>query len=89
MNEYRYQSREALKLFHPPPVPFSFIKAIDKSTFYDVYGYLDSLPPQGLGPVVTSCQRAGRTADLLNADIITRRGVMTKYAFPLALLSMS
>lgn len=86
-NEYGYQSREALKLFRPPCVPFSFIKAIDKPTFYKMSDYLDSLPQQGLEPVITSCQQAGSAVDLLEANVITRRGVMSKYVCSLALLA--
>lgn len=78
-NEYGYQSHEALRLFQPPCVPFSFIKAPDKPTFHKMCDYLDSLPQQGLEPVVTACQRAGCADDLLEAEIITRRGVMSKY----------
>ena len=79
VNEYKYQSREALRLYQPPRVPFSFDKAPDKSTFWGICGYVDSLPQQGLEPVITSCQRAGSTVDLLRANVITRRGAVLKY----------
>jgi len=88
-NEYGYQSREALKLFQPPLVPFSFIKATDKPTFRKMCDYLDSLPQPGLEPVITSCQRADCADDLLEANVITRRGVVLKYACSLALLTAS
>jgi hypothetical protein len=88
-NGYGYQSREALRLFQPPYVPFSFIKATDKPTFRQMCDYLDTLPRSGLEPVITSCQRAGRADDLLKANVITRRGVMLKYARSLALLTAS
>ena len=78
INEYKYQSCEALRLYQPPPVPFSFDKAPDKSTFRETCGYVDSLPQQGLEPVITSCQRAGCAGDLRRADVITRRGAVLK-----------
>ena len=80
INEFNYQSREALKIYRPPAVPFTFNKVPDKSAFLEMCNYVDSLPDQGLEPVITSCERAGRTADLLRADVITRRGVMRGYA---------
>ena len=88
INEYGYQSSEALKLFQPPRVPFSFIKAIDKQAFREISNHLDSLPRQGLDSVIASCQQAGCTADLLEANVITRRGVMSKYALSLISLIM-
>ena len=82
VNEYQYQSSEALKIYRPPPVPFSFDGAPDKSAFQKICNHVDSLPQQGIEPVITSCQQAGCTGDLLAADVITRRGVMSKYAMP-------
>lgn len=78
-NEYEYQSRMALKFYSPPTVPFSFLKAPDKSSWAKECNYLDSLPPQGIEPVITSCQRAGCTLDLIGANIIARRGAIVKY----------
>jgi len=89
INEYKYQSCEALRLYQPPGVPFSFDKAPDKSTFWQTCGYVDSLPQQGLEPVITSCQRAGRAVDLRRADVITRRGAVLKYVCSLAAVSSS
>lgn len=86
INEFNYQSREALKLYQPPAVPFTFDKVPDKSAFLEMCHYVDSLPSQGLKPVITSCERAGRTVDLLRADVITRRGVMLGYVRSLAAL---
>jgi len=88
-NEYGYQSREALKLFQPPCVPFSFTKATDKPTFRRMCDYLDCRPRPGLEPVITSCQRAGCADDLLTANVITRRGAVLKYACSLVLLTAS
>ena len=88
INEFHYQSREALKLYQPPAVPFTFNKVPDKSAFREMCNYVDSLPSQGLEPVITSCQRAGRRADLLKADVITRRGVMVRYVRSLAVLTL-
>ena len=51
--------------------------------FEIMHKYLDSLPQQGLEPIITSCETAGY-ADLSEANIITRRGVLTEYAYPLA-----
>ena len=79
INEFKYQSREALKVYQPPAVPFSFDRAPDKLTFQGICNYVDSLPSQGLEPVITSCRRAGRAVDLSNADVVTRRGVMVEY----------
>ena len=86
INEFNYQSREALKLYQPPAVPFTFNKVPDKSAFREMCNYVDSLPSQGLEPVITSCRRAGRTPELHRADVITRRGVMVGYVRSLAVL---
>ena len=88
-NEYEYQSREALKLYWPQTVPFSFIQAPDKSTWAEGANYADSLPPSGIEPIITSCERAGCIADLNEADVITKRGVLVKYDYPSALSDLS
>ena len=88
-NEYEYQSREALKFYSPQTVPFSFIKAPDKSTWAEGANYADSLPPSGIEPIITSCQRAGCVADLNEANVITRRGALVKYDYSPALLNSS
>ena len=78
INEYKYQSCEALRLYQPPDVPFSFDRAPDKLAFREICSYVDSFPQQGLEPVITSCQRAGCEIDLYMADVITRRGAVLK-----------
>ena len=77
-NQYEYQSRSALKVYSPPTVPFSFIKAPDKLSWAEECDYLDSLPQQGIEPVIASCERAGCIDDLLEANVITRRGAVVK-----------
>ena len=87
VNEYKYQSPEALRLYQPPGVPFSFDKAPDKATFLEMCNYVDSLPQPGLDPVIASCRQANRTADLRRADVITRRGVVLQYVRSLVMLA--
>ena len=88
-DEYEYQSRSALKFYSPPAAPFSFTKAPDMVAWSKQCNYLDSLPWSELEPIIASCQRAGRTADLREADIITRRGALVKYVYSLASLTSS
>ena len=84
--DYGYQSRDALRRFQPHKAPFLLTTAIKKPAFDKICTHLDSLPQQGLEPVITSCKQADY-ADLSKADIITRRGVMTEYAYSLASLA--
>ena len=88
-NQYEYQSRSALKIYSPPTVPFSFFNVPNKLAWARECNRLDSLPQQGIEPVLTSCQRAGRVDDLLEADVITRRGVVVECVWFLAFLNSS
>ena len=75
-NEYEYQSRNALGTYLPPKTPFLFPN--DKESWKKECDYLNSLPPEGIEPVITSCRQAGRTEDLLEADVIAKRGALVK-----------
>ncbi|KAF9780000.1 hypothetical protein BJ322DRAFT_1084144 [Thelephora terrestris] len=79
-NEHEYQSRSALKLYSPPIVPFSFIKAPDRATWSNECDYLDSLSRPEVEPIIASCQRAGCTVDLQEADVIAKRGALVNLA---------
>ena len=83
-DDYRYQSRDALRSFQPHKTPFSLTEAIEKPVFDVMHKRFESLPPQGIEPIIASCKKAGY-ADLFKADIITRRGVITEYTYSLAL----
>ena len=88
-DEYEYQSRSALKLYSPPTVPFSFIKAPDKTAWSKESNHLDSLSRLEVEPIVASCQQAGCTVDLLEADVITRRGALVSYVCFLAFVTLN
>ena len=86
-DEYRYQSSQALKPYRPPrQVPFEFSKAPDRKSW--VYKEMckkeDSVSQQGSGSIVTSCERAGRSADLADANVITRKDLILEYVSNLA-----
>ena len=87
-NEYKYHSREALKLFQRPSDQFSFAKA-DEPTLRKIWDDLDSLLRPGLWPIKTSCERANCTGDLSKANVITRRGTLVEYACSLVFLTAS
>lgn len=88
VDDYRYQSSDALKLFNPPSGSFKITGAISKPDFSKMCDRVDPLLRQDLlvqriQPVVTSCERANRYEEIENADIITRRGVMVEYVYSL------
>lgn len=86
-DRYKYNSSGALKRYQPPRVPFSLPDEAGKPAFNKMANRLDSLPQQGLEPVITACNQVGCTADLREANVITRRGVVLGYAHSLALLT--
>ncbi|KAF9779986.1 hypothetical protein BJ322DRAFT_1164997 [Thelephora terrestris] len=82
-HRYRYQSRDALKLYSPPTVPFPLVVAPpdrDRAAWSNQCNYLDSLPQPGVQPIIASCLRAGCTADLAEADVIANRGTLVDLA---------
>jgi hypothetical protein len=89
-HRYRYQSRDALKLYSPPTVPFPLVVAPpdrDRAAWSNQCNYLDSLPQPGVQPIIASCLRAGCTADLAEADVIANRGTLVECVRSLALLT--
>ena len=85
--EYKPQSQEALRIFHRPTTPFPVTTVITKSDFDKMSSRLDSLPFKPIDPIISACKEAGCGADLSNADVITRRGVITEYVYSLASLT--
>ncbi|KAF9779987.1 hypothetical protein BJ322DRAFT_1023892 [Thelephora terrestris] len=74
------QSRSALKLYSPPTTPFQLLVAPpdrDSADLSNQRGHLDYIPLQS---IITACRRAGRTADLAEADVITNRSTLVDLA---------
>ena len=79
-NHYRFNDHSALRRYKGREIrlPLQLETAADREEFRATSARLDQVPRPSLAPVITACVGSGRVASLYNANIITRRGVLTR-----------
>ena len=77
---YRFNDHSALRRYRGGELrlPLQLETAAGREEFRTTSARLDQVPRPSLAPVITACVGSGRVASLYNADIITRRGVLTR-----------
>jgi hypothetical protein len=59
-------------------LPLQLDMAADRDKFYATSIRLDQVPRPSLAPVVTACLGSRDRTSVLGADVITRRGVLSR-----------
>ena len=80
INDYRFNDNSALRKYKgiEQRLPLQLETAADKREFYATSARLDKVPRPSLVPVITACIGSGGAASLQSADIVTRRGVLSR-----------
>jgi len=79
-NDYRFNDHSALRRYKGGDLrlPLQLETAADRDEFYATSTRLDRVPRPSLAPVITACLGSRGTTSVLNADVITRRGVLSR-----------
>ena len=79
-NDYRFNDHSALRRYKGGELrlPLQLETAADRDEFYATSTRLDQVPRPSLAPVITACLGSKGIASVLNADVITRRGVLSR-----------
>ena len=79
-NDYRLNDHSALRRYKGGEIrlPLQLETAADREEFRITSVRLDQVPRPSLAPVIAACVGSGGVTSLQNADIITRRGVLSR-----------
>ena len=78
-NDYRFNDHSALRRYKGQlRLPLQLDTAADKGEFHTASVRLDKVPRPSLAPVIAACVGSKRTASLRTADVITRRGALSR-----------
>ena len=79
-NDYRFNDHSALRRYEGGEIrlPLQLETVADREEFRATSVRLDKVPRPSLAPVITACAGSRGVASLQNADIITRRGVLSR-----------
>ena len=79
-NDYRFNDHSALRKFKGRELrlPLQLETAADKQEFHVTSARLDKVPRPSLVPVIAACVGSKGAASLRIADVITRRGALSR-----------
>lgn len=79
-NDYRFNDHSALRRYKGGELhlPLSLEGAADRGEFLATSIQLDQVPRPSLAPVIAACVGSESAASLRNADVITRRGALSR-----------
>lgn len=79
-NDYRFNDHSALRRYKGRDLrlPLQLEAAADRGEFDTTSARLDKVPRPSLAPVIAACVGSKSTASLRSADVITRRGVLSR-----------
>ena len=79
-NDYRFNDHSALRRYKGGELrlPLQLETAADRDEFYATSARIDQVPRPSLAPVITACLGSGDTTSVLNADVIARRGALSR-----------
>ena len=79
-NDYRFNDHSALRRYKGGEIalPMQLEKAADREEFRATSIRVDRVPRPSLAPVISACVGSRGVASVQNADIITRRGVLSR-----------
>lgn len=63
-------------------LPLELELALDRGEFHAISAHLDKVPRPSLVPVIAACVESGGAASVRDADVITRRGALSRYSRP-------
>ena len=80
INDYRFNDHSALRKYKGTELrlPLPLETAADKDEFDATSVRLERVPRPSLAPVITACFGSRAIGSVLNADVITRRGVLSR-----------
>jgi len=78
-NDYRFNDHSALRRYKGLlRLPLQLDTAADRGEFHTTSARLEKVPRPSLAPVIAACVGSKRAASLRSADVITRRGVLSR-----------
>ena len=79
-NDYRFNDHSALRKYKGRELhlPLQLEMAADRDEFYATSARLDQVPRPSLAPVIIACLGSRGATSVLGADVITRRGVLSR-----------
>lgn len=81
INDYRFNDHSALRRFKGGELrfPLQLELAVGRGDFHAISAHLDKVPRPSLVPVIAACVGSGGAALVRDADVITRRGALSRY----------
>ena len=79
-NDYRFNDHSALRRYKGRELrlPLQLETAVDKDEFDATSARLEQVPRPSLAPVIIACLGSRGATPLLSADVVTRRGVLSR-----------
>lgn len=82
INDYRFNDHSALRRYKGGNLrfPLQLELAADRREFHEISARVDKVPRPSLGPVIAACVGSRAAASVRGADVITRRGALSRYS---------
>ena len=86
VNDFRLNDHSALRRYKGRELrfPLRLDEAVDKEEFRAISARLDKVPRPSLVPVIAACVGSKGAAAVRDADVISRRGALSRYFWLLA-----
>ena len=80
-NDYRFNDHSALRRYKGAELrfPLQLDLALDRGEFHAMSARLEKVPRPSLVPVIAACVGSKSAASVRDADVITRRGALSRY----------
>ena len=80
INDYRFNDHSALRRYKGAELrlPLRLELAVGKQEFHSISARLEKVPRPPLVPVIEACVGSGSAASVRDADVITRRGALSR-----------
>lgn len=84
INDYRFNDHSALRTYKGADLrfPLQLELAADRGEFREISVRLENVPRPSLGPVIAACVGSRGADSVRDADVITRRGALSRYSNP-------
>ena len=82
INDYRFNDHSALRRYKGRELrfPLQLELAADRGEFHAMSARLEKVPRPSLVPVIAACVESRGAASVRDADVITRRGALSRYS---------